>query len=166
MINIERNIWTLGALGALRYTPEQQAAIDAAVAASAIPDESVDYAWSDRIVQRGVQTFAVFGPTARELLAFTAAGDAWMQFEYVPVLVDGRMLELRPDEGRGGALYLMRRTHLRGAAVSDAWTTTYIHTGWLYTSELDMSRDEIEERIADEIDRGENVFTYRPAGWA
>lgn len=149
------------------YSPEQQAAIAAAVADTKTHSNFVEYTWSDRIVQRGVQTFAVFGTTARELLDFDYAENEkrGIRFEYAPMIVDGRMLEQWPDEGRTGIAYLQRMTKNHGEPCEDAWRVTFMHTGWLRTSELELSNEQIEDIIADEADQGLDPLGLKPPGW-
>lgn len=153
----------------IEYTAEQQAAIDAAIAETKnTHDGFVTYAWSDRIVQRGPQMFAIFGSMARELLRFSESGDERAKYEYVPVIVGGRMLEECPDEGRSGMLYLLRcvwraAPHNRG--LIGVWSCTYMNTGWLHTEELALTNGEIEDRLVEEIMDGKNVLATQPAGW-
>ncbi len=52
------------------YTPEQQAAIDAAMA-KAVSDRFLTYYRDGVLVQRGQQLFAVFGETAYRLVSGT-----------------------------------------------------------------------------------------------
>lgn len=158
--------WTPDALRALSYSPEQQATIDTAVSAIDPTDRFISYYWSDRLVQRGMQTFAVFGSAAYEVIRFTDADDEGTRYEYLPMLVNGRMLLEAPDEGRTGVIYLMRRTHRRGEPNPTGWMTTSLSAGWLHTRELDMNNDAIMDNIADDISRGENVLIRKPAGWA
>jgi hypothetical protein len=152
----------------INYTPEQQSAVDKAIAAtSKTADGFLSYAWSDRIVQRGSQTLAVFGHMARVLLdAPDATDDLGNRFEYVPLVVDGRMLEEVPEEGRDGMAYLMRMTHRRGEPIDSAWSVAYLNAGWIRTVELAATNAEIVENITQEAARGETPLTGGRAGWA
>jgi hypothetical protein len=158
--------WSPEKLLAIDYTPEQQIAIAEALA-EIESDKSgfCDYLRSERIVRRGEQTFAVFGHIARELLSFSDAEDERGRYEYLPAIVDGQMIEQAPDEGSSGMLYLMRCTHRRGKPYPGKWTCAYLGRGWLRADELNLSNGEIADRIVDEIERGENVVTSKPAGW-
>jgi hypothetical protein len=131
-----------------------------------LADSSCSTQWSDAIVTRGKQRFAVFGGMAYELLRFDTAGEDGTEFEYRPVFCGGKMFRMDPDEGSGGMLYLMRRTMKNNIPENGEWTTSLLQGGWLNTEELDMTNDQIMENIVDEIDRGENVLTRKPAGWA
>lgn len=134
---------------------------------AAIKQESkfLSCSWSDRIVSRGKQRFAVFGDIAYELLPFESAEEKGTRFEYYPVILDGRMFRMDPDEGRGGMLYILHMTSRRGEP-TDRWSTSFLQTGWLYVQELELSNEEILENIAEEIQAGENVLTRKPQGWA
>lgn len=153
----------------ITYTAEQQAAIDAAVADTANTlDGFLTYTWSDRIVERGAQRFAVFDSVARELLEeseLILEDGKGSRFEYVPLLVDGRMLERVPDEGRSGIAYLARTTQLRGVPCDGKWNVDYVHTGWLHTHELSLSNQQIGEIIAEEVDRGLDPLGTALPGW-
>lgn len=158
----------LAQLMTITYTPEQQTIIDEAVT-EAQSSRGIEYAWSDRLVERQDQVFAVFGSTARELLRFDSLDvedNGAAHFDYLPVVIDGRMMEECPDEGRSGMLYLMRCTKRRGQPRAGSWMTCYIGTGWLHTSELELTNQQITEHLVTEIEAGENVITNKPAGWA
>lgn len=140
------------------YTPEQQALIDAAIeGTNDTLNGFLSFSWSDRFVQRGNQVFAVFHedshyPTAHELLPFECVEDELGQTEFIPVVVDGRMIYREPDEGRSGAAYLCCNTKPDGN--STGWFVSWPFLGWLKLKELDLSNMEISERIAEDIDRG------------
>lgn len=120
----------------ISYSAEQQAAIDTALAA-AQSNEHCDYEWSDAIVQRPGQTFAVFGRRARLLLDVNEIDTDVHRFEYVPMIVDGRMLEQRPHEGDWGVAYLMRATRLHGREQENPrWGVTYIALAWAVGSDI------------------------------
>lgn len=159
---------TINDLVQITYTPEQKAEIDLAVG-DAVSSRGIEYAWSDRLVERNGQMFAVFGGTARELLRFANLDDednGGAHFDYLPVVVNGRMLEECPDEGNSGVLYLMRCTKRRGQLRAGSWMACYMGMGWLHTSELELTNEQITEHLVTEIEDGQNVLTQKPAGWA
>jgi len=118
------------------YTAEQQAAIDTALAA-AQSNEHCEYVWSTEIVQHPGQTFAVFGSRARQLLDVSEIDTGEHRFEYVPVIVDGRMIEQQPHEGDCGVAYLMRATRLHGREQEKPqWWVTYIPLAWAVSSDI------------------------------
>lgn len=129
-------------------------------------DGFISTQWSDRIITRGKQRFAVFGNISYALLPFDRAGEDGTEFEYRPVTIDGKMFRMDPDEGAGGMLYLMRQTLKKGMPFDCEWQSTFLDGGWLHTDELDMTNDQIMDNICEEVDRGENVFTRKPPGWA
>jgi hypothetical protein len=152
------------------YPEDQATAIRKAVLEYRIEEMGsgrLDTDWSDRIVQRGQQRFAVFGPTAYKLYGFDRVEDEGTIFEYQPVIIGGRMFRADPEEGAGGMLYLMRCLQRKNKAnPSPKWMGYLAECGWLRTDELGLSNEEIMENIAAEIDRGENAITKKPAGWA
>ena len=115
---------------------------------------------SDRIVRRGPQVFAVFGTVAHELAEWSAVDPNGRKMAARPALVDGQAYLESPEEGRPGVLHFLWSARL------GRWTTSFLHTGWLWTRELDVSNAEIADRIAGEVDRGENVLVPKPPGWA
>jgi len=120
----------------ISYSAEQQAAIDAALAA-AQSNEHCDYEWSDAIAQRPGQTFAVFGRRARQLLDVSEIDTDDHRFEYVPMIVDGRILEQRPHEGDWGVAYLMRAPRLHGRKQENPrWWVAYIPLAWAVGSDI------------------------------
>ena len=145
--------WTPDTLLALPYCAEQQAVINAALA-KIVADRSgfCEYSHSERFAFRGEQAFAVFGTVARELLRFSDAEDDRGRWEYLPVVIDGRMIECAPDEGQSGLLYLMRCTKRRGHPHTGAWTYGYLGNSWLYTDELTLSNEQISDNIARSLD--------------
>lgn len=149
------------------YNSEQLAAIATALAeVGNNPHSFVEYSRSDRIVQRGAQTFAVFGSIARELLAFDRADNGADCFEYLPLVVDGQMIEQCPDEGATRVAYLMRCLRRRGQDVATPeWVATWIQLGWLYTRELELSAEQVAENIEHEIDQGACHITGGRPGW-
>ncbi|MDQ2077464.1 hypothetical protein [Marinimicrobium sp. ABcell2] len=135
------------------YNQEQQKAVEEAVASRKNTLNGFLYfAWSDRIVERGSQQFAIFGSMARELLPFAEVNDEKGRGEYIPLVVEGRMLIREPDEGQSGVAYLYRDTPIGGEP--SQWQAIWPSLGWLWTSELEMGNQEISERIAEEIDQG------------
>lgn len=148
------------------YTEEQQRIIDAALAKTSDDlNGFLTYEWSTEIVQRGKQTFALFGRIAREVMAAGSYCYDDISFDDVPVVVDGRMLLQDPDEGQSGVLYLRRITTLHGKPYSGEWYATYVPTAWLWATELKLSDEAIMENIEAEIDEGRNVFVSPPPGW-
>lgn len=127
-------------------------------------DKFVSYDWSDRVVRRGKQVFAVFGGIAYDV--------SKMKFNYdetcvtgtgkICVPVCGRYLAQMPDEGQSGimGMYIINR---KGKNVTVG--TTFVPCGWLFTEELELTNYEIKENIFNDIARGENVFYPKPAGW-
>ena len=149
------------------YTTEQQDAIDAALEESKNTLNGwIDYEWSENIVERGPQRFAIFGHRAFELLRFDLIDDGENHIEYQPMLVEGRMLLQSPDEGREGMAYLMRVNRAHGKTVDrPSWSVIYIPTGWLYTRELTLSNAEIDDNISEEIDEGAPHVTGARPGY-
>lgn len=127
---------------------------------------------NSRIFNKGNQTFVQFdGTTAYELLPFRTLHDEdtvnGSSFEYVPIIVDGKMFSQFPEEGSGGILYLMRCLRRRGKWLdSPSWAVTDMSLGWIRGSEIESTGIEIFENIVAEIESGENVISRKPAGWA
>lgn len=159
--------WSPEKLLAIDYTPEQQAAIAAALAEiEADTSGFCYYSRSDRIIQRNAQTFAVFGDVAHTLLDYAVDEDDGDRFEYLPVIIDGQMIHESPEEGCSGLLYLSRWTRRRGQPFDGSWSGWYRSNGWLYTHELEQSNAEVAERIMDEISFGDTYLFRDPAAWA
>lgn len=149
----------------ITYTTQQQQAIQTAIE-STQDVRGVDYEWSTAIVERNGQPFAVFGSRAMQLLEFSEVDTGTHRFEYVPMIVEGRMLEQQPHEGRSGIAYLMRCTRFNGKELdNDKWTVTYLPTGWIYTRELELSNAEILRNIADEDEDGHPWITGGRPGY-
>ncbi|MDC8446087.1 MAG: hypothetical protein LV471_09215 [Nitrosomonas sp.] len=145
------------------YTDEQSQAIKLAIAGY-LKDEIVtggfiECSWSDQIVDRSQQKFAVFDKWAYELFRDEVLSDSHREFHYLPVIVDGRMFRIDPEEGRGGLLYLTRCTKRNGAEYNGNWHCITISTGYIYTEELTMTNQQIMDNIADEIDAGATHLT-------
>ena len=116
------------------------------------------------MVTRGNDRFAVFGGIAYQLLPFDFVHEGDVRFDYIPAIVNGRMLYECPDEGKSGILYLYRKTK---NGIPGEWFTSFSSAaGWLWTNELELTNEQIEDIIVDEIDSGMNVITRKPAGWA
>ena len=127
-------------------------------------DGFVSYEWSTSVINRGKQTFAVFGCMAYDV--------SKMKFNYdktcIPgtgklcVSLNGRYLAQFPDEGQSGimGLYVLDRKGKK--IVSDP---TFVPCGWLHAEELKLTNTEVEQNIIDDIEAGKNVFTNAPAGW-
>lgn len=153
------------------YNPEQLAAIqrgvDEALAEARGSNGFITCEWSNSIVQRGADQFAVFGPTAYKIFpAQTIEEPGMARIEYLPTVVSGRVLGQWPDEGRGGLLTLMRMTMRRGREIENpAWTTIFVDGGWLHTHELALTNEEVDDILVDEIMGGDNVLTRKPPGW-
>jgi len=129
-------------------------------------DGFCSYEWSDRIVARGFQLFAIFGDLAYDVTK--------LKFNYdetcVPgtgklcVPVGGRYLAQFPDEARSGIMG-MYIVHDRRKGVNVKSDPTFVPCGWLYTEELKLTNEEINQNIVEDIENGENVFYPKPAGW-
>lgn len=146
------------------YNQEQQEAIKKALEDTKDTlNGFLSYEWSDQIVERGSQQFAIFGDIARELLSFDEVDDDKGRAEYVPIVVGGRMICRLPDEGQAGVAYLWRVIPDDGT-VSE-WWVCWPSLGWLWRRELDLASHEIEERIAEEIDQGATHITGGKPGW-
>lgn len=155
----------------MSYTDDQRAAIQSGIEASLAEARDsrgfITCVWSDRVVQRGADQFAVFGPSAYRVFPAQTIDEDGTRIEYLPALAeDGRVLGMWPDEGRGGLLTLMRMTRRRGLERPNAeWLTIFTDGGWLYTAELALTNDEINEHLVEEILDGQNVLTRKPPGW-
>lgn len=129
--NLLRNHLDLAADGITPHSQEQRETIAEAISmAVSSTDRIVDYAWSDRLAERDGTTYAVFGPLARQLLRESRCDDC----EFLPVIVDGRMLERSPEEGSSGIAYLMRRVGHPGKA--GRWAVIWMNTCTLTTASL------------------------------
>lgn len=121
------------------------------------------YEWSDRVILRGKQAFAVFGDIAYDVSKqkFTLE-DQLPGAGKICVPVKGRYLAEFPDEGQSGimGMYIITR---KGKNISTG--PSFVPCGWLYTKELQLKNDEIQQNIADDIEAGENVYYPKPAGW-
>lgn len=117
----------------IRYTAEQQAAIDRALAEIAADPEAYIVRTSEfaDLDGRDNLTLAMFEKSAYPLMSQrtvrrdngTALGDC--EFEYIPVVIDGQMLYVDSesmDEGTTyGLLYIMRLTIKRGQPHDGEW---------------------------------------------
>lgn len=145
------------------YTEEQKALLTAALA-EAKAEAAASKGWlrlvkSTAIVQRGEQTFAVFG-NGRRGIARDVTG--WDDDESTGTvgIVDGHAWEQVPDEGQCGVLMLVLDKH------RNRWIACWPPLRWLWASELNLTDAEIAERIVGEIEAGANVLTTPPPGWA
>jgi hypothetical protein len=126
-------------------------------------DGFCSYEWSNRVIVRGKQTFAVFGE-----LAYDVTKQKFTVDNQLPgtgklcVAINGKYLAQFPDEGQSGimGMYIISRN---GKKIKSE--PTFVPCGWLYTSELDLTNAEIAENIIDDVIDGKNVFTTAPAGW-
>ena len=134
-------------------TPDARVAIDDAIAEFESPDCDIDY--TDRIVVRGAQTFAVFGDRAYELsVPERIADDYGTEFEYHPVTRHGKLILCSPPEGSSRVLYLYRKIRNRGVACQSEWYCGGLQTGWLRADELTQSNAQIARNILAELDDG------------
>lgn len=127
-------------------------------------DGFLSYEWSERIIVRGNQTFAIFGDTAYDV--------SKQKFNYdktciagsgkLCVPIKGKYLAEFPDEGRSGIMGLCIVTR-KGKNIRTE--PMFVPCGWLHTEELKLTNEEILDNIIDDVERGENVFTDKPAGW-
>ena len=154
------------------YTPEQLAAIQCGVDETLADAQGshgfITCEWSDRVVQRGADQFALFGPMAYKIFPAQTIDDEGMaRLEYLPAFsTDGRVFGMWPDEGRGGLLTLMRMTMRRGREIENpVWTTIFVDGGWLHTHELALTNEEVDDILVKEIMAGKNVLTRKPPGW-
>ena len=156
----------------MKFSTEQLAAIqrgiDETLADAQGSHGFVTCEWSDHIVRRGADQFAVFGPTAYKIFPAQTIEEVGMaRIEYLPAITDNRVFGMWPDEGRGGLLTLMRMTARRGREIENPkWTAIFVDGGWLHTDELALSNEEVDRRLVEEILDGENVLSRKPPGWA
>lgn len=158
--------FTILSLSSIEYNELQQKAITKALQeAESNTDPFVEYHWSNQLVEAKGTVWALFGETAYELFPFTDAGDmAGTTFEYVPMVVKGKMLRQAPDEGRLGIGYLIRCISKGGQEQPEEWRVVYMELGWLRKSELDLPADEVLSIMAEEADAGLPVFVRLPHG--
>lgn len=152
----------------IQYSNEQLSVINNLIKNSK-NDDVVEYQWSEKIVQRDCQFFAIFGTAANELLRgndqnfdHITLKDQQLEgvAEYIPIIIDGKCFKMNPDEGSSGIAYLMRVLKRRGKILENPeWITTFIPTVFLWTEELEMTNEEILENIAQEIDHGLTPLT-------
>lgn len=141
------------------YSDEQMAVIEAAIEETKDTHNGfIEYHWSDRIVKRGNQIFAVFPWDAREAIIESMQKDDGDKLEILPVVVNGKMLLELPDEGRVGMAHLYRLLDERGN-IKINWWVGFSGVGWLRVEELELPNNQIAQNIFDEIDAGANHFT-------
>jgi hypothetical protein len=146
------------------YTEEQKELIQKYIDNEYHDEKYLECRKSDRMFCYNntlVQVFAVFGGTARQLLA---AHDLETGDIMLPVIIGGTCLcrEFTGDEGSAGGV-----AHLMYSAKRKYWFVCEVsRLPWLYTEELTMSRQEVTDRIVTEIEMGHNVLFPKPAGWA
>jgi len=138
--------------------------------ASEQKDGFCSYEWSKRVVQRGKQTFAVFGSTAYDVSKIKFTSDCSPECNpgngSLCVPIKGRYLAEFPDEGRDGIMGCYIIPDRRGDKGKNKLTSpSFVSCGWLYTEELELSKAEILNNIIEDVEAGENVFTTKPAGW-
>lgn len=125
------------------------------------------YATSDSIVKHSHydQTFAIFGTTAYEINILKGIdGEEDEGFLSIPLLVGGKIIEQSCDEGSSRIMVTYRIKDRRTKQLR--WHVSFHPRGWIYTSELELSREEIMDNIIREVDACKNVFTSPPPGWA
>jgi hypothetical protein len=118
------------------------------------------YKWSDRIVIRRKQTFAVFGDIAYDVSKMKFDGPGTGK---ICVPVHGQFLAQFPDEGATGIMgcYILHHKN-QNTFVGPS----FVPCGWLHTEELNLTNKEIQNNIIENIAQGKNVFSNKPAGWA
>jgi len=133
--------------------PDARVAIDDAIEEYESPGCEIEY--TDRVVIRGTQTFAVFGDRAYDLnIPERIADENGTEFEYHPVTRHGKLIACYPPEGRGGVLYLFRKIRDRGVACDRDWDCVPISLGWIRENELAQSNAQIARNILAELDEG------------
>jgi hypothetical protein len=133
------------------------------VSEECISNDFVHYEWSDRVIQRGNQTFAVFGSIAYDVTKLKFHSDVDVSGTgKLCVPIKERYLGQFPDEGDSGilGLYIVYRRNEKRLIKK-----CFVPCGWVYTRELTLSNSEIKNNIIEDVIRGENVFTKKPAGW-
>jgi hypothetical protein len=119
-------------------------------------DGFVSYEWSDRVIVRGNQTFAIFGDLAYDVSKqkFNYDATCVRGTGKLCVSINGRYLAEFPDEGQSGimGMYIINRKNKNVKG-----TPTFVPCGWLHTEELNLTNDEIRDNIFNDIARGENV---------
>lgn len=143
--------YSLADLERLQYDDLQKKVVDEMLE-TVLKNEStfVQYDWSDSFVNSHDQTWALFGNTAYQLLSFRLIEESGTQFEYVPFLINGKMLREVPDEGKIGIAYLTRLTHWKGIEKLGNWSVGFQPLRWLRKDELQMSKDQILKKLLDE----------------
>ena len=120
--------------------------------------------YCDEIINRDGELFAIFGDIAWRLEQ-SYSGDKFSA-EYIPVIIDGKVLRMEPDEGRGGILHWMKTTRSNGkSVVNPAWYAVWTDDGWLRRNELKLTNSEIANIIGEEIDRGATHITGGRPWW-
>ncbi|MEE7625395.1 hypothetical protein V3O24_04415 [Methylobacter sp. Wu8] len=110
---------------------------------------------SDRLVcYNGTlkQVFAVFGNIANQLCAIDND-----ECTMIPVIIDGKSLQwsFTGDEGSAGGV-----VHIVYDKVKNrSYACEISRLRWLYSSELEMSPEEVTDRIIREVEMGENSLT-------
>jgi hypothetical protein len=151
MTNPNDQGYTLAELQTLTYTDDQQQAIAEALS-EATSCQGVTYTWSHQLVACGRQIWAVFGGVARELFTFRVVEEEGTRFEYLPVVIEGRMLQEWPDEGPPGLLYLVRCTVRRGQPQAGHWLPTYLCVGSLWIDGPNLTNQELADRLIGELE--------------
>jgi len=119
------------------------------------------YEWSDRIIKRGKQYFAIFGDIAYDVTKLKYTVDnAPRGTGRICIPIKGQYFAQLPDEGRGGILgaYVLKRNGKTKICYS------FMNCGWLYTEELKLINREIETNLVIDILNGDNVLTKKPTG--
>jgi hypothetical protein len=137
----------------MEYTEEQLSAIQKALESSISTDDII-YTSSNKIITKGAQRFVIQGSYAYEIPEIK---DPESGIELVPVVLNGTAYlreDTEPDFGKTELLYLYRYPN-------KPWKTMHLNAGWLYTHELKLSNQEINDKIAEEIEQGHYMSGYR-----
>lgn len=126
-------------------------------------DDFFLYEWSTKTVKRGKQIFAIFGSIAYDVtkLKFYPKSDI-KGTGRLCISIKGNYFAQFCNEGESGILgmYIISR---KGKIVKVF--PTFVCCSWIYTSELQLTNEEIEENIINDIAEGKNVITKKPSGW-
>lgn len=129
----------------MTYDDEQLAAIKSGIWDVTIfakdYKQRIKYVWSDQLTQREGEQFAIFGPVAYKVFPPQTVDDedGWTRVEYVPVVIDGRMLGMLPEAGRGGLLTIVRIIRQQNSDIKNPkWQTAFADVGWLNAVELTL----------------------------
>ena len=114
----------------------------------------VYYSESTNIIWKKKEQFAIFNTTAYKLNRLNNE-----ECLMLPVVLKDKIWGEFPEEGQSGLLHVFyNKKKIR-------WGCCYISCGWLHTNELELTNQEIENNIVEEIIDGKNVLTTPPSGW-